>query len=263
MPQRRFFFHATTPQRPGCSRRRHKSAGVTLMELLIAMTLLSVLSVAIVISLRVGLSAMNKADSKLMSNRRVASVQGILEQQISGIMPVTAQCLSEGDAPSARISFFQGEPQSMRFASSYSLQQGSRGLPMILEFQVIPGEDGAGVRLVVNERLYTGPRGAGQVCTGLAPDPETGALGPHFLPIQIGAASFVLADKLASCRFSFRDVPPPPAPAQWVLHWTKPVLPNAIRVEMAPLAPDPSRLQPVTLSIPVRVTRLPLESYDN
>ncbi len=44
------------------------------MELLIAMTLLSTLSVGMLLSLRVGLSAMNKADAKLMSNRRVASV---------------------------------------------------------------------------------------------------------------------------------------------------------------------------------------------
>ena len=63
--------------------------------------------------------------------------------------------------------FFQGEPQSMRLASTYSLQQGERGLPMILEFQVIPGEDEQGVRLVVNEHWYTGPRGAGIYCIGM------------------------------------------------------------------------------------------------
>jgi type II secretory pathway component PulJ len=244
-------------------RRGRATAGVTLMELLIAMTLLSTLSVAIVVSLRVGLSAMNKADSKLMSNRRVASVQRILEQQIDGIMPVTAECQPVGEGPRIRISFFQGEMQSMRFASIYSLQQGARGLPMILEFQVIPGEEGDGVRLVVNERLYTGPRGAGQFCAGLSQDPETGVQRPNFLPIQIGAASFVLADKLAYCRFSFRDLLPPPDLAKWIARWIKPVLPNAIRVEMAPLTPDASRVQPVTLSIPIRVTRLPLEPYDN
>ncbi len=54
----------------------------------------------------------------------------------------------------------------MRLASTYSLQQGERGLPMILEFQVIPGEDDQGVRLIVNEHWYTGPRGAGVYCIG-------------------------------------------------------------------------------------------------
>ena len=242
---------------------RSSESGVTLIELLIAITLLSVLSVGIVLSLRVGLSAMNKADARLMSNRRVASVERVLEQQITGIMPITADCLPPGGGPPARISFFEGQAQSMRFASSYSLQEGSRGLPMILEFQVIPGENSEGVRLVVNEHVYTGPRGAGQFCLGFGPDPATGVQGPAFPPIQIGAGSFVLADKLAYCRFSFRDLMPPPEFARWIAHWTKPLLPTAIRVEMAPLAPDPARLHPVTLTVPLHVTRLPMESYEN
>ncbi len=245
---------------------RGPESGVTLMELLIAITLLSLLSVGIMISLRVSLSAMNKVDSRLTSNRRVTSVERILEEEIEGLMPVTADCQppgqDPGQGPRQTISFFQGETQSMRFASTYSLQQGSRGQALILEFQVIPGEDSEGVRLVVNERLYTGPRGAGQFCAGIGPDPITGARVPLFVPIQIGAGSFVLADKLAFCRFSFRDTAPPPDLFKWIIRWTKPVLPNAIRIEMAPLKPDPARLEPVTLTVPVRVTRRPLENYD-
>jgi len=233
--------------------KRQAQRGVTLMELLIAVTLLGLLSAGILISLRVGLNAMTKTDDKLMSNRRVAGVERILGQQISGIMPVTADCRSTGDNPGARIAFFQGEAESMRLASSYSLQQGARGLPMILEYQVIPGDNGQGVRLVVNERVYTGPRGAGQFCLGV------GDQGPLFAPVEIGANSFVLADKLAHCSFRFRDVEP--AEPKWLTRWAKPVLPSAIRVDMAPLVPDWSRLQPVTLTIPVRVTRWPLEPY--
>ena len=243
------------------ARRRNLESGVTLIELLIAITLLSVLAVAIVISLRVGLSAMNKADARLMSNRRVASVQRILEEEIEGLIPVTADCHPPGqESPVSTISFFQGELQSMRFASTYSLQQGTRGPPLILEFVVIPGEDSEGVRLVVNEHLYTGPSGAGLTCTGLGPDAD-GVLGPKFLPISIGAGSFVLADKLAFCRFTFRDTAPPPDLFKWIVHWTKPVLPSAIRIEMAPLRPDPARLEPVSLTVPVRVNRHPTENY--
>ena len=244
-------------------RRQKAERGVTLLELLIAMTLMSLLSTGIVMSLRVGLSAMSKTDSKLMANRRVASIERILEEEISSVMPVTADCQRLPEAPPSRIAFFQGEAQSMRLASTYSLQQGARGIPMILEYQVIPGENGQGVRLVVNETWYTGPRGAGLFCLGMGADPLTGAQAPQFPPIQIGANSFVLADKLAYCRFSYRDLLPPPELERWVLHWIKPLLPSAVRVEMAPLVPDSSRLEPVTLTIPVRVTRLPLEPYDN
>ena len=143
----------------------------------------------------------------------------------------------------------------MRLASSYSLQEGSRGLPMILEYLVIPGENFEGVRLVVNEHLYTGPRGAGQFCAPSRPAAQ-------FLPIQTGPASFVLADKLAYCRFSYRELMPSPQPARWVRIWTKQqYLPNAVRIEMAPLKPNSGRLEPVTLTMPVHVTRLPMEDY--
>jgi len=250
------------PKKPE-SRSQRPEAGVTLMELLIAMTLMSLLSTGIVMCLRVGLGALNKADSKLMANRRVASIERILEDQITSVIPITADCQPQPERPPARSAFFQGEAQSMRLASTYSLQEGGRGMPMILEYQVIPGENGLGVRLVVNEHWYTGPRGAGMFCIGMGADPLTGLPAPLFVPIQIGAGSFVLADKLAYCRFSYRDLLPPPELERWVVHWIKPVLPSAVRVEMAPLVPDSARLEPVSLTIPVRVTRIPLAPYDN
>lgn len=246
----------------GADRRRH-SGGVTLMELLIAMTLLSLLSVGIVITMRVGLSAMNKADSRLMGNRRVTSVERILDQQIANIMPAVAQCRAPEGAVTP-IAFFEGEAQSMRLASTYSLQQGERGIPMILEYQVIPGENNRGVRLVVNERWYTSAQDAGYTCTGVAPDPLTGTPAAIFLPIAVGPSSFVLADKLAYCRFSFREYIPGSNDLRWVAKWTQyRFLPNAIRIEMAPLEPAAGQLEPVTLTLPVHVTRRPLEPYEN
>jgi prepilin-type N-terminal cleavage/methylation domain-containing protein len=237
------------------TRNEKRESGFTLMEMLVAMMLLGLLSVGIVMSLRVGLSAMGKVEDRLMSNRRVAGIERILEQEIAGIMPVTADCQNGGEGAISRIAFFQGEPRAMRLASSYSLQEGARGLPMILEFLVIPGENNVGVRLVVNEHLYTGPRGAGLFCSPNGPVAQ-------FLPIQTGPGSFVLADKLAYCRFSFRELLPMPQDARWVAAWTKQqFLPNAIRIEMAPIAPNAARLEPVTLTMPVHVTRLPMEEY--
>jgi len=245
------------------SRECRSEAGVTLMELLIAVTLVALLATGMLLALRVGLSAMDKSNARLMANRRAASVERIVESEIGGIMPVKAQCLPTGESPSLTIPFFQGDPQAMRLVSSYSLQQASRGLPMVLEFHVISGEEGRGVRLVVNEHIYTGPLAAGAFCAGQAPD-QMGILQPVFLPIETGASSFVLADKLAYCRFGYRFVAPQQNPlagvaAIWMPHWAKPFLPNAIRIEMAPLDPDSARVQLVTFTIPVHVTRDPMK----
>lgn len=241
--------------------RRHTQAGLTLMEVLIAVTLLSLLSVGILTAMRVGLNAVEKANHRLLDNRRVAGTQRILEQQIAGFLPVLALCGPAPEGPKVRMPFFQGEPQSMRFVSTYSLQEAWRGLPQILEFQVIPRDDGKGVRLVVNEHLYTGPRGAGLFCLGRAPDPVLGVEVPRFPPIQIGASSFVLADRLAYCRFLFLESAPPPMIQRWRPNWVLPRWPLGVRVEMAPLEEDSARLRPVTITSPFRVNRSPEIAY--
>jgi prepilin-type N-terminal cleavage/methylation domain-containing protein len=240
---------------------RRPRAGMTLIEVLISVSLVSLLSLGIMFALRVGLSALDKANRKLMENRRVAGTQRILQQQLAGFMPVIAEFALNPESPGVKIPFFQGRAQSMRFVSSYSLQQAARGMPQILEFQVIPREDGRGVRLVVNETVYTGPRSAGIFCLGPGPDPELGAVTQRFRPINIGPQSFVIADRLAFCRFSYLEPLPGPEREQWRPGWILPKWPEGIRIEMAPLDQDASRLKPVTITSAVHVNRYPIFEY--
>jgi hypothetical protein len=207
------------------------------------------------IALRVGLAATAKANARLIDDRRVAGAQRILQEEIAGYMPAKAMCGGmDPQAPKSTIQFFQGEPESMRFVSTYSLQQAWRGLPQILEFQVLPREDGEGVRLIVNEHVYSGPFSTGNFC-----------LGPgKYTPVQPGPASFVLADHLAFCRFGYLAPPKPPEPApQWISRWLLPKWPLAVRVEMAPFHNDAARLRPVTITQAIRITRsLEIEYVD-
>ena len=232
-------------------------AGVTLIELLIAVSLLSFISIGILMAMRVGLNAMDKMNTRLVENRRAMGIDRILESQISGMIPVTAPCAATG----GKFSFFEGQPAEMRFVSTYSLEEAARGYPRILEFRVIPGERG-GVRLIVNEMVYGGPSSAGQMCMGVVPNPETGKGVAQFPPVQPGPNSFVLADRLAYCRFIYRQVMPPPTGVRWTQSWGDgEYLPSGVRVEMAPLEPDPARLQVMTVTTPVRITRWLMGSY--
>ncbi|MBV6431031.1 MAG: hypothetical protein IANPNBLG_01153 [Bryobacteraceae bacterium] len=242
--------------------RRSSRAGVTLLELLIAVSLLSLLVAGILTAMRVGLNALQRTNHRVMANRRAMGARMILEQQIAGFMPVNADCSAAGGKPPyARIPFFEGEPQSMRFVSSYSLAEASRGAPSILEFQVIPGEENRGYRLVVNEVPYTGSLGAGRFCLGLANDPVLGTSVPQFVPIAVGANSFVLADKLSRVRFLYREILPPPLNERWTPRWIQPYWPSAIRIEMQPLDPDPASINPMALTVPVFVNRAPMGQY--
>jgi hypothetical protein len=239
-------------------------AGVTLIEVVVAVTLLSLLTVGMAMAIRVGLAAYSKTESKLMENRRIAGAQRILQAELEGLTPVFVACSATPTSPGVRAALFQGEPSMMWLASTFSLQQGWRGRPQLLELFVIPGEDGMGVRLVVNEIPYTGARGAGLYCPTLATSPTTGSRIPQFMPMDAGPNSFVLADKLALCRFAYytpnrqADLPP-----SWETEWTGRGWPLAVRVEMVPLSPDPSKLQSITVTAPLHIRRDPDVKYED
>ena len=221
--------------------RSRSRAGVTLMELMIAVTLLSMISVGMLFALRIGLNTYAKAQGHLMDNRRVAGAQRILQDQLEGLIPL-APC------DGGRTIFFQGRQDTMRLISAFSLQGGWRGQAQILEIFVIPGQE-SGVRLVVNEIPYY-PGQASQLCQG-----GHSAASP---------TSFVLADKLAYCRFSYLSQPDDPMrPAAWVSSLDGRTLPQAVRIEMTPLEADFSRLQPITVTAPLRIRRRPEMVYED
>lgn len=241
---------------------KRSRTGVTLIEVLIAVSLVGLLSVGILMALRVGMSAMDKANRSLMDNRRAVGARRIIEEQLAGFMPVIAVFAPSPEGAGMKIPFFEGREQSMRFVSSYSLQEAARGLPQILEFQVIPGEQERGVRLVVNENLYSGPRSAGAFCLGPGRDPELGVQTQRFIPIMVGPRSFVLADHLAYCHFSYLGALQENAPEQWLPAWA-PMnrWPLGIRIQMAPLDAGAGRLKPMTVTATVHVNRDPYFEY--
>lgn len=234
---------------------------MTLIEVLIAVTLVSLLAVAMLFAIRAGFTALDATHRRIAANRRALGAQRILEQQVAGFLPVLARCgaspVSQGGEP---VMFFQGAPALARFVTTYSIEGAARGRPQIVELFVVPRPEG-GLRLVVNETPYTGPAGAGFFCLPPAPDPAAGAVLPVFSPPQAGPRSFVLADQLAYCRFAYLQdnlVEPP----VWTPVWRRADLwPAAIRIEMGPLEPDPARVPPMTFTGIIRPNRLVGEQY--
>jgi hypothetical protein len=148
-------------------------------------------------------------------------------------------------------SFLNGSVDSLLLASSYSIAEGARGYPRIVEYRVMLGERGS-VRLIATERPYSGPQSTTAFCAGAAPT------GPE-------ANSFVLADHLAYCRFSYHEpydqntfVETP-----WLPLWTKPLLPAGVRIDMRPAVLDTGGLPVLSLTIPIPVNRDPGLTYDD
>jgi len=229
-------------------------AGVTLIEILIAVSLLSLLSVGVLMAMRIGFNTMDKTDAHLVQNRRVSNARKIIENEIEGFIFTRAEWRPRPENL-VILPFVQWEPQTMRFVTSYSLGDAWRGRPQIAELQVIPGERNVGVRLILNETPYTGPAQAGQTVTGIEQDPRLGSL-TRFAPVVPGPASFVLADQVAYCRFSYLEPRPEPPLTLWRPDWVQQqILPLGVRIEMAPLSASPAELHVTTVTVPLSVNR--------
>jgi general secretion pathway protein J len=236
-----------------------RESGVTLIELLIAITLVSLLSVGMLFAMRVGINTMSAANRRVAVNRRAVGAQRILEQQLGAFLPVFANCLgaNPGEGRGEKTFFFQGAERNMTFVTGYSITEAHRGLPRLVQMFIAPREDNRGVRLLENEYPYNGPYGAGQFCAPPAPDPASGMLITQFRTPEQLPGSFVVADNLAEVRFSYLDVDPVDKMRDlWIPRWAwTNRMPRALRIEMRLFERDPSRVRPVTMIMPLHITR--------
>jgi prepilin-type N-terminal cleavage/methylation domain-containing protein len=241
---------------------RGSQRGMTLIEVLIAVTLVSLLSVGMLFAIRVGFTSMEVSNRRIISNRRNAGAHRVLEQQLAGFLPVRTKCIADGSQGGAPVPYFQGMPGVMRFVTTYSLQGAGRGQASVVEMFVIPMPEGTGVRLVMNEMPYLGPVFLGTQCMPASAVPGVQSRMPIFPDPRPGPRSFVLADRLAFCRFSYlEDVIG--APELWVPIWRRmDFWPKAVRIEMAPLDQDPTRIPPLTFTGRIRPNLQPMEPYE-
>jgi len=234
---------------------RNPEGGMTLIEILVAVTLLSLLSVAVLVAMRMGFNTMDKTDAHLVHDRRVSNARRIIENEIAGYTWSLANFRPTPDR-TLTVSFAEWTAREMRFLTSYSLADAWRGHPQVAVMQVIPGENNRGVRLIVNETLYTGPDQAGAAITDITP------AGPSFAPAPAGVQSFILADQLAYCHFEYLEPQAYPTPPLWRPDWRRPGLtPLGIRILMAPLESKPAESEIANITIPMNVTRDPNAQY--
>ena len=250
---------------------RYSQRGVTLLELMIAITMVAGLSTGMLMAMRTSLLTYEKTAKRLESNRRFVKAQHLLSDQISAVMPVQGACLGDTGQTLATPSFLSGSEDMLRLVTSYSITEGSRGYPQIVEYRVIAEQRGS-VRLVATERPYTGPQSTIPYCGGAPPPPVSSyELGTRSA-VPLGGApfaepasgeSYVLAEHLAYCRFSYHEpydqnrfIETP-----WLPLWDKPLLPAGVRIEMRPAVPDAGGLSVLGVTVPIQVNRDPRMVY--
>ncbi len=210
---------------------RRAERGVTLLELLLAVTLFSLITVTSGIVLRTAFTSLNRIEAKVDEDRRVVGSQRTLDLILRGIVAVNTPCAGQELG-------FQGSAQVLRFVTAHSLAEGSRGRLTITELIAESKADGTGFRLVANEYPYLGRPSLTLACAQ---------------PPVVRPSSFILADQLAVCRFAFKRLDVPSGVETWFPAWVFPEWPRAIRVEMQPRNPNEIRVRAATLHVPLMV----------
>ena len=208
------------------------------MELMISITLVAAIATGMLMAMRGGLLSLNRIQTRLDENRHGLGIQRILSLQLGGAIPARTGCAG----PMSPFAF-RGTPSVLQMVSTYSMAEGSRGSPRIVEYQVAPDEGGT-VKLLVYERPYAGPSSMAAFC---------GAS----IAVQGSTPAFVAATRLAYCRFTYFPTIPETQfrGGAAVDTWLAPNLPSAVHIEMAPAAPDSARLPVVAITAPLYVVR--------
>jgi general secretion pathway protein J len=103
--------------------------GFTLMEVLIALTLLSIMVVLLFTSLKICADSWQKGESKIAEVDEIGVVYNFFPRHLSSARPLWNDFNEE-----EKIFSFQGKPQSLQFVSAFPASAGKSGLQLISVF---------------------------------------------------------------------------------------------------------------------------------
>jgi len=109
--------------------KQHKIAGFTLLEVMLAMTLLSIMVSLLFASLKISAESWNKGEAKIAEVNEKAVVYQFFKRHLPSIKPVWDE-FSEDE----RTLSFQGERDKFQFVSVFPASAGRKGLQL---FEVI------------------------------------------------------------------------------------------------------------------------------
>jgi len=195
--------------------RQIASGGFTLLELMLAITIVSVLVVLVLGAFQVGQRSWAKGDAAVEDNQRLrVTIQRMLRQ-------LGAATRTSSSGLNATVPAFEGDERVMRFMSGAALTPGGdRGL--VLACYAVREEPG-GLALDFQERPLV----------ALAPDED---------PFQMDASAVRLLDGLSAMRFAYFLPGEDGAWGSWRGSWPadgETGLPVAVRITITPKGEAP------------------------
>jgi len=172
-------------------RPRGNEAGFTLLEIMVAMVVLTMIITAAFGALRLGERSWETGLTRAGETEALRTVSGLLQRQFNQILP-----LSWTEQTQTYIAF-SGSQDQVRFIAPAPQHHGATGL---FEYTLIVQPHASGYRLVLYYRLY---------------DPDrTG-----FMPDNSDSQRVMLLDKLKNATFSFYGSPVSGDLPRWYSRW--------------------------------------------
>ncbi len=179
------------------------SAGFTLLELVISITIVGIIVVVIAGATRLAFRSVDAGERKIESLERMRSSLSLINSQIQSEIPLTVE--KDG----SRKYYFKGEGESMQFSTNYSLTGGERGY-VLAAYKVVSDDRGKKV-------LYLSENGIGMA----------------------GGTETKLLDSFDEISFEYFYKEPTAEQGMWVRQWTdETVIPEKVRLRLVEGAKD-------------------------
>ncbi|MBN2431164.1 MAG: hypothetical protein JXQ27_06790 [Acidobacteria bacterium] len=145
--------------------------GFTFMELVVAITLVSLIFVLLFTGFNLAIQSLRRGESKIQESEQARGVFELFRRQIASIYPVIPEDEAEdaeggepddSDQPLPRqtvaqpMPYFLGSPQKVAFISLFSLRVNAIPGLCFIAYVIEPSETGEGYNLVEYEKQYTG-----------------------------------------------------------------------------------------------------------
>lgn len=219
-------------------------SGLTLIEVLVALSLLALVSVSLLTATGAGLQTWLTARDAILLDRRVADGSAQLLAAIGGMVPMLVTVAPERGGA---FPFFQGEAQIMRFVTAHSTIHRGRGGFRLLVLRVVSGAEG--LELIVEESPCPDSYSLAELVENPARRSVASVRGRLVLAREYeGKDAWTVADRLSHCRFAYlRGGDGRNRSSAWLSRWDdRQALPRAVRIELVArtTARPAARLQP-------------------
>jgi prepilin-type N-terminal cleavage/methylation domain-containing protein len=193
------------------------TAGFTLLELLIGITLMAMVMTALLVGLRLANRAWQQGEARLREGHAEQERYTFLAEQISSLRPYAVNS-TDPNLPGSFV-ILQASASVLRFVTTYSSRLRNRSGLMLAEYAIVNTSHGTAIVLRESSIREDGAL-LRRVVERVTRDPETGETMVRYRPFAERESDLRLMTALQRASFEYLDLHPKGArEPRWVTQW--------------------------------------------